>query len=91
MSNENNLVQQPLHLFKPTEKYQRLDLMPATLDKLKAIKGPIAVITIVGTQRGGKSTLLNLLHSRKTSGFGLGKNDKQIINLPKKWQQKEPK
>jgi polynucleotide 5'-kinase involved in rRNA processing len=66
------IVQEPLHLFRPSDKHQRLEIVPETMEKLKAIQGPIVVITVVGTQRGGKSTLLNLLHSRRTSGFGLG-------------------
>jgi hypothetical protein len=46
--------------------------VPATMAALRAISGPVVLVTIVGSQRGGKSTLLNLLHSRKTAGFGVG-------------------
>ena len=76
----------PLQLFRPkdvsdfclysltlsAQNYTHIELIPETLKVLLQIKGPIVLVTIVGTQRGGKSTLLNLLHSRKTSGFGLG-------------------
>lgn len=30
------------------------------------------MVAIVGTQRGGKSSLLNLLYDRRLKGFGLG-------------------
>ena len=36
------------------------------------VTDPLFVVTGVGTQRLGKSTLLNLFHSRITAGFGLG-------------------
>lgn len=72
MSAPEDLMPIPEHLFKPDEKYTTLDLIPATLEKLQSIKGPVSLICVVGTQRGGKSTLLNLLHARKTSGFGVG-------------------
>lgn len=32
----------------------------------------LSITDTSGTQRGGKSTLLNLMHSRQTAGFGLG-------------------
>lgn len=32
----------------------------------------IQVVAIVGTQRGGKSSLLNMLFNRQMEGFGLG-------------------
>lgn len=68
----NELEQKPFHLFKPAKDHSKLELVSETLEYLKKIKKPVCIITVVGTQRGGKSTLLNLLHSRKTSGFGLG-------------------
>ena len=36
-------------------------LVPETVEALSQIKGPIVVVSVVGTQRGGKSTLLNIL------------------------------
>ena len=39
---------------------------------LEAIKTPVTVLSIVGTQRGGKSTLMNLFCARKCSGFSVG-------------------
>jgi hypothetical protein len=46
--------------------------VPETLEILRCITSPISVVSGVGPQRLGKSTILNLFHSRKTSGFGLG-------------------
>ena len=46
--------------------------VPETLEILRGITSPISVVSGVGPQRLGKSTILNLFHSRKTSGFGLG-------------------
>ena len=43
-----------------------------TLEILRGITSPISVVSGVGPQRLGKSTILNLFHSRKTFGFGLG-------------------
>ena len=43
-----------------------------TLAALAQVSDPVSVVTGVGTQRLGKSTLLNLFHSRVTAGFGLG-------------------
>jgi polynucleotide 5'-kinase involved in rRNA processing len=36
------------------------------------LQNPVAVVAIIGPQRGGKSTIMNLLHGRGMSGFGLG-------------------
>jgi len=69
---KNELFSHPMHLFKPSEDHTTLVLVPETVKLLSQLKGPVVIVTIVGTQRGGKSTLLNLLHSRKTAGFGLG-------------------
>ncbi len=46
--------------------------MTQTLEALAQVSDPVSVVTGVGTQRLGKSTLLNLFHSRVTAGFGLG-------------------
>eukprot|EP01116_Phalansterium_solitarium_P002978 TRINITY_DN1336_c0_g1_i2.p1 TRINITY_DN1336_c0_g1~~TRINITY_DN1336_c0_g1_i2.p1 ORF type:complete len:546 (-),score=208.97 TRINITY_DN1336_c0_g1_i2:375-2012(-) len=69
---ENPLFDHPMHLCKPDDNHERLEVVPDTLRLLSQIKQPIVLVTVVGTQRGGKSTLLNLLHSRRTQGFGLG-------------------
>lgn len=70
---ENNILfDKPVHLLQPTDDRSKLILNPEALKALKSIKGPVVLVSIVGTQRGGKSTLLNLMHSRQTSGFGLG-------------------
>uniref|UniRef100_A0A6B2KW57 GB1/RHD3-type G domain-containing protein n=1 Tax=Arcella intermedia TaxID=1963864 RepID=A0A6B2KW57_9EUKA len=57
---------------KPSEDRTKFIIDEDALSKLKSIKGPVVIVSVVGTQRGGKSTLLNLLMARKTSGFGLG-------------------
>ena len=63
-----------IHLLRPDSTHTHLIPNPAALATLEGIKGPVTVLTLVGPQRGGKSTLLNLLHSRNlaSSGFGLG-------------------
>jgi hypothetical protein len=83
----NLLFQRPIHLLQPTADRSKLMLNPDALKALKSIAGPVVLVAIVGmpklffslllysstgNQRGGKSTLLNLMHSRQTSGFGLG-------------------
>eukprot|EP00736_Rhodelphis_marinus_P005367 Rmarinus@m.9770 len=60
------------HLIRPSDRHDGLMLDSEAVNRIAAIRGPVAVVSVVGTQRGGKSTLLNLLHSRKTHGFALG-------------------
>ena len=59
-------------LLKPAHDHESLVLVHETLKALARVSDPISVVTGVGTQRLGKSTLLNLFHSRVTAGFGLG-------------------
>eukprot|EP01127_Copromyxa_protea_P000366 TRINITY_DN1029_c0_g1_i1.p1 TRINITY_DN1029_c0_g1~~TRINITY_DN1029_c0_g1_i1.p1 ORF type:complete len:1994 (-),score=527.17 TRINITY_DN1029_c0_g1_i1:102-6083(-) len=66
------LFHRPYQLLVPSEDRTNLSLNSEALDALKSLTGPVALVCIVGTQRGGKSTLLNLMHSRQTAGFGLG-------------------
>jgi len=70
--NDNPLFEAPMQLCRPSPCHTFLEAVPETIKALKAIKSCVAVIAGVGSQRIGKSTVLNLLHSRKTSGFGLG-------------------
>ncbi|PRP76870.1 hypothetical protein PROFUN_13214 [Planoprotostelium fungivorum] len=69
---EDLVMEHPMQLFRPEEGHTKLVLVPETVAFLEKIKHPVVLVTIVGNQRGGKSTLLNLLHSRQTAGFGLG-------------------
>lgn len=56
-------------------------------------QNPVAVVAIIGPQRGGKSTIMNLLHGRELSGFGLGhymdaQTDGSLLSRP--WPPCEP-
>jgi len=80
----------PSHLLRPDESHS-LHIVPATVSKLAEIKGPVVIVTICGTQRGGKSTLLNLLRNRTTGGFGVGHAmDPQTTGLWV-WDRKHPR
>ncbi len=69
-------------LLKPADDHTSLLLVHETLEALARVSDPISVVTGVGTQRLGKSTLLNLFHSRVTAGFGLGHSlDAQVQAL----------
>eukprot|EP00927_Polykrikos_kofoidii_P027104 TRINITY_DN23973_c0_g1_i2.p1 TRINITY_DN23973_c0_g1~~TRINITY_DN23973_c0_g1_i2.p1 ORF type:complete len:1068 (-),score=187.94 TRINITY_DN23973_c0_g1_i2:124-3327(-) len=63
--------QQPIHLLKPSSDHRSLVCDPVAMRCL-AEMGPVSVLSVVGNQRGGKSTLMNLLHSRRVSGFQTG-------------------
>jgi hypothetical protein len=69
---KNPAFQQPLQLCRPSKNHLYLEPVPETLEILKSVKSAVSVVSGVGPQRLGKSTILNLFHSRKTSGFGLG-------------------
>lgn len=61
----------PIHLLRPSADHRCLVPDPGAFRKLEAL-GPVAVVSLVGAQRAGKSTLMNLLHNRATSGFQIG-------------------
>ena len=67
-------MEAPLHLLKPDATHTALVCIPEALAALRAIEGPVVVCSLVGTQRQGKSSLLNLLHKRSCvpPGFGIG-------------------
>lgn len=70
---ENNpLFVEPMQLCRPSSCHTFLEVVPETIDALQRVKSGVSVIAGVGSQRIGKSTILNLFHSRRTSGFGLG-------------------
>uniref|UniRef100_A0A7S4W4V0 GB1/RHD3-type G domain-containing protein n=1 Tax=Alexandrium monilatum TaxID=311494 RepID=A0A7S4W4V0_9DINO len=62
---------EPLHLLRPSEDHRSLVANAAAMQRLHAL-GPVTVLSVVGNQRGGKSTLMNLLHSRRLRGFQTG-------------------
>merc|ERR1719421_2005243 len=62
----------PLHILRPRPGYDGFCLDESALRLLEEADQPVTVVSIVGNQRGGKSTLMNLLHSRKTNGFQVG-------------------
>eukprot|EP00929_Paragymnodinium_shiwhaense_P076723 TRINITY_DN39489_c0_g1_i1.p1 TRINITY_DN39489_c0_g1~~TRINITY_DN39489_c0_g1_i1.p1 ORF type:complete len:1022 (-),score=254.65 TRINITY_DN39489_c0_g1_i1:12-3077(-) len=66
-----NDVEPPIHLLKPSDDHRSLVLDAAAARKLAQL-GPTTVLSVVGNQRGGKSTLMNLLHGRRLKGFQTG-------------------
>ena len=57
----------PVRLLKPDESHTTLVANPEALTLLEALEGPVSVLSIIGAQRGGKSSILNLFHSRQLS------------------------
>ncbi|KAJ1472540.1 guanylate-binding protein [Baffinella frigidus] len=79
---ENPLFASPMQLLRPDAKHHFLEPVPETMEALARVDCPVNIITGVGTQRLGKSTILNMFHSRKCSGFGLGHSlDAQTTGL----------
>jgi len=70
-ADNNPLFVAPMQLCRPSICHTYLEVVPETLRALRAVTAGVAVVAGVGSQRIGKSTILNLLHSRKTSGFGV--------------------
>ena len=68
----NPLFLAPMQLCRPSACHTFLEAVPETMKALREVEAGVAVVAGVGSQRIGKSTILNLLHSRRTSGFGLG-------------------
>lgn len=62
----------PIHVLRPTADRSAFELDDHAMAILSSIKTPVTVMSIIGTQRGGKSTLMNLLHNRTTAGFSVG-------------------
>lgn len=61
----------PIHLLRPSPDHGSLVADPEAMAALEAL-GPVSVVSVVGNQRGGKSTLMNLLHSRALRGLQTG-------------------
>lgn len=62
----------PLHILRPTSDHSSFELDVEAMAILEAIQTPVTVVSIIGSQRGGKSTLMNLFCSRRCSGFSVG-------------------
>ena len=87
----NPLFRAPMQLLRPSPDHSSLEAVPETIAALSMVSSPVTVVTAVGTQRIGKSTLLNLFHSRATSGFGLGHTlDAQTTGI-RIWCKRHPK
>ena len=76
-SEEQNIfvMERPMHLVKPERQHQGFSCIPEAMKVLKMLHKPVTVVSLVGSQRGGKSSLLNLLYDRNTglkNGFGVG-------------------
>lgn len=63
--------QEPIHLLRPSQDHRSLVAEPSAMQRLRAL-GPVSVLAVIGNQRGGKSTLMNLLHGRRLQGFQMG-------------------
>lgn len=64
----NPLFVAPMQLCRPSVDHTYLEAVPETIHALRSVSSGVAVVAGVGSQRIGKSTILNLLHSRKTAG-----------------------
>ena len=75
--NEENIfvMERPMHLVKPERQHKGFSCIPEAIRVLRTLHEPVTVVSLVGSQRGGKSSLLNLLYDRNTglkNGFGVG-------------------
>ena len=68
-------MERPVHLVKPDLQHRGFSCVPGAIDVLRKLDAPVVVVSLVGSQRGGKSSLLNMLFDRDTglkNGFGVG-------------------
>lgn len=61
----------PLQIVRPASNHRDLELVESNLLQLKKVKGPVALVGVVGKFHSGKSFLMNQLMG-KAAGFGLG-------------------
>ncbi|KAL2633978.1 hypothetical protein R1flu_005457 [Riccia fluitans] len=61
----------PVQLMAPADGHDRLELNAAAVERLAAIKHPLAIVAVVGPYHGGKSFLLNVLLN-SSHGFNVG-------------------
>jgi hypothetical protein len=68
-------MDRPVHLVKPDMAHQGFSCIQDSIKLLRDLNAPVVVVSLVGSQRGGKSSLLNMLFDRDTglkNGFGVG-------------------
>lgn len=61
----------PIQLVKPAANHRDLELVEANLNQLRKLRGPVAMVAVVGKFHSGKSFLMNQLMGKST-GFGIG-------------------
>lgn len=61
----------PIQLVKPATNHRDLELVESNLMLLRKLRGPVAMVAVVGKFHSGKSFLMNQLMG-KSSGFGIG-------------------
>ena len=75
MARGATLPARPLHLLAYDERSKRFELGDEALEALRAIKGPVGVLSVCGRARQGKSFILNQLAGAAASndaGFKVG-------------------
>ena len=65
-------LDEPISLVTYTPNTQNFVLTPDALDFLRSLNSPIAVVSVAGLYRTGKSYLLNRVLLNRKSGFGVG-------------------
>lgn len=61
----------PIQLVKPAPNHRDLELVESNLIQLRKLRGPVAMVAVVGKFHSGKSFLMNQLMGKST-GFGIG-------------------
>lgn len=61
----------PIQLVKPAANHRDLELVESNLMLLRKLRGPVAMVAVVGKFHSGKSFLMNQLMG-KSVGFGIG-------------------
>ncbi|KAL3683385.1 hypothetical protein R1sor_001407 [Riccia sorocarpa] len=70
MSSQEEFIK-PIQLMAPADGHDGLVLNAAAVERLAAIKHPVAIVAVVGPYHGGKSFLLNVLLN-SSHGFDVG-------------------
>ena len=61
----------PIQLVRPAPNHRDLELVESSLSLLRKLRGPVAMVAVVGKFHSGKSFLMNQLMG-KSAGFGIG-------------------
>lgn len=61
----------PIQIVKPAPNHRDLELVESNLIHLRKLRGPVAMVAVVGKFHSGKSFLMNQLMGKST-GFGIG-------------------